>query len=119
MKNKSCSSRRDFIKATACASLSTLAVGGFPSIVPASVLSDKSPSNRINVGAIGTGRISRDHDMPGVWKNDRARIIAVCDVDSKRAQDAKALVNKHYAKRRQSHRAHMCPEIQVKSRSLL
>ena len=30
-----------------------------------------SPSNRINIGAIGTGRISRGHDMPGVWKYDQ------------------------------------------------
>ena len=43
-----------------------------------------SPSNRINVGAIGTGRISRGHDLPGVWRHDIARIMAVCDLDSKR-----------------------------------
>ena len=29
-----------------------------------------APSNRINVGAIGTGRISRGHDLPGLWKHD-------------------------------------------------
>ena len=37
---------------------STVAAG-FPSIVPSSVLGAASPSNRINVGAIGNGRISR------------------------------------------------------------
>jgi hypothetical protein len=50
---------------------------GFPSIVPASVFGSTSPSNRINVGAIGTGRISRGHDLPGIWKFDAARIMAV------------------------------------------
>ena len=42
------------------------------------------PSNRINIGAIGTGRISRGHDLPGLWKHDSARIMAVCDLDSQR-----------------------------------
>jgi predicted dehydrogenase len=72
---------------------------GFPTIVPASVFGPNAPSNRINIGAIGTGRISRDHDMPGVWKHDNARIIAVCDVDSRRVQEAKTLVNDVYTKR--------------------
>jgi predicted dehydrogenase len=71
---------------------------GFPSIVPASVFGATSPSNRINVGAIGTGRISRGHDLPGVWRFDGARVMAVCDLDSKRAADAEALVNAQYAK---------------------
>ena len=70
---------------------------GFPAIVPASVLGAAAPGNRIQVGAIGTGRISRVHDMPGVWKHDRAQIVAVCDLDSRRMEDAKALVNGHYA----------------------
>ena len=47
-------------------------------------------------GAIGTGRISRVHDMPNVMKYDTARITAVCDVDIKRADDARFLVNHYY-----------------------
>lgn len=100
-KNKSNNtlSRRKFletsVKATA---LSTIAIS-VPSIVPASVFGKNAPSNRINVGAIGTGRISRDHDMPGVWKKDFAQVIAVCDVDTKRASEGKALVNEYYSKR--------------------
>ena len=74
------------------------AAAGFPAIVPASVFGANSPSNRINVGAIGTGRISRGHDLPGIWKHPSARITAVCDLDSKRVQDAIALVNGHYTK---------------------
>jgi predicted dehydrogenase len=73
--------------------------GGFPAIVPASVLGPAAPGNRINVGAIGTGRISRGHDMPGVWKYDHARIVAVCDLDSRRMEDAKVLVNGYYEKK--------------------
>ena len=88
------SSRREFIKSAGKAA----ALVGFPSIVPASVFGAAAPSNRINVGAIGTGRISRGHDMPGIWRNERARIIAVCDVDSKRVDEAKAHVNGYYTK---------------------
>ena len=73
-------------------------VSGFPSIVPSTVFGATSPSNRINVGAIGTGRISRGHDMPGIWKHDSARIMAACDLDSKRVEEAKVLINGQYAK---------------------
>lgn len=93
-------SRRGFIKAAAKGAVaSSLAITGFPLIVPATVLGKNAPSNRINIGAIGTGRISRDHDMPGVWKYDHAQIMAVCDVDSKRAGEGKKLVNDYYAKK--------------------
>ena len=88
------STRRDFLTATG----KTLAIAGFPAIVPASVLGAFSPGNRINIGAIGTGRISRGHDLPGIWRHDSARIVAVCDLDSRRAQDAVTLVNGHYAR---------------------
>src|SRR5277367_5848842 len=77
----------------------TGAVTGFPAIVPASVFSKTSPSNRINVGAIGVGRISRIHDLPGIWQFDTARIMAVCDLDVARLEAGKALVNGYYAKK--------------------
>jgi len=44
-----------------------------------------------SVGAIGTGRISRGHDLPGILKYDSARVMAVCDLDSKRVEDAQRL----------------------------
>jgi predicted dehydrogenase len=37
--------------------------------------------------------------MPGVWKYDHARIMAVCDLDSKRAEDARVLVNSYYSEK--------------------
>src|SRR5512136_648061 len=78
---------------------SSVLAAGFPSIVPAFVFGATAPSNRINVGAIGTGRISRTHDMPNVWKYDDARIVAVCDLDSRRMEDAKTLVNGYYSRK--------------------
>jgi predicted dehydrogenase len=58
-----------------------------------------APSNRINVGAIGVGRISRVHDLPGIWQYDDARIMAVCDLDANRVESGKALINGVYAKK--------------------
>jgi len=71
---------------------------GFPAIVPSAVFGATSPSNRLNIGAIGNGRISRVHDLPGVWKFDTARVMAVCDLDQHRVEDAKTLVNGYYGK---------------------
>jgi predicted dehydrogenase len=92
-------SRREALGVAAAGLGSSLVAAGFPSIVPAAVLGPHAPGNRINVGAIGTGRISRVHDLPGVWKYDHARIVAVCDLDARRMEDAKALVNGYYGKR--------------------
>ena len=89
--------RRRFLATAGKGVVASSVAAGFPAIVPASVFGATSPSNRINVGAIGTGRISRGHDLPGIWQHDTARITAVCDLDSRRVEDAKTLVNGYYA----------------------
>nr|PZN88127.1 MAG: hypothetical protein DIU54_03020 [Acidobacteriota bacterium] len=86
------SSRRRFLSQAGRMAAAAGVVAGCPTIVPARLFGQFSPANRINVGAIGTGRISRAHDLPGIWKFDTARIVAVCDVDSRRVADAKRLV---------------------------
>ncbi|HMF59583.1 MAG TPA: Gfo/Idh/MocA family oxidoreductase [Vicinamibacterales bacterium] len=95
---RSRASRRQFLKAAGQGIAASAVAIGFPAIVPASVFGAASPSNRINIGAIGNGRISRGHDLPGLWKHDAARIMAVCDLDASRVDDAKTLVNGHYTK---------------------
>jgi len=93
-------SRRTFVKSVVVGTaVATLDVSGFPTIVHSSVFGATSPSNRINVAAIGNGRISRGHDLPGVWRYDDAQVVAVCDLDSRRAEDAKVLVNSFYSKK--------------------
>lgn len=87
--------RRKFIGKTA---LGTAAMVGFPTIVPASVLGKDAPSNKINVGQIGCGRIAKDHDMPEIMRFDSARLIAVSDLDSNRMNDARVRVNDFYKK---------------------
>ena len=91
-------SRRRFLASAGQAAVASSVVAGFPAIVPSSVFGATSPSNRINVGAIGAGRISRGHDLPGIWKHEMARIMAACDLDSKRVDEAKVLLNGQYSK---------------------
>jgi predicted dehydrogenase len=83
--------RRGVIKGTAAAA--------FPTIVPASVFGATAPSKRINVGAIGVGRISRGHDMKEVLRHDDAHITAVCDLDTKRMASGQQFVDAAYASR--------------------
>ena len=88
-------SRRGFLKTAAGAA----AIAGFPTIVPATVFGQMAPSERINVGAIGVGRISRGHDLPAIFKYDGARVIAVCDLDAKRAELGRQFVVDAYTKK--------------------
>ncbi|GHT39286.1 oxidoreductase [Bacteroidia bacterium] len=88
--------RRNFIKKSLTAGVGLIIA---PTIVPNSVFGKNAPSNRINIGAIGTGRISREHDMPGVLKYDDVRIIAVADLDANRVADAKQFVEEYYTKK--------------------
>jgi predicted dehydrogenase len=84
-------SRRDLIRTGAGAVLA------FPTIIPARVLGANAPSNRINVGAIGVGRISRIHDIKEVSRHPDAHITSVCDLDSKRIAAGQQLVDEIYA----------------------
>ena len=87
--------RRKFITDAAVAA----AAIGFPTIVPSSVFGKNAPGNKINIGQIGCGRIARGHDLPGTWRHDVARIVAVSDVDSKRMREGKELIEAHYAEK--------------------
>jgi predicted dehydrogenase len=86
-------SRRSILKS----SLGAAAVAGFPAIVPSTVFGQNAPSNRINVGAIGVGRISRGHDLPAIQKVPYARVVAVCDLDANRVEQGQTLVNGFYS----------------------
>jgi len=70
---------------------------GVPSFVPRRVFGADAPSEQITIGCIGTGRMGRD-DMKEILGFKEARILAVCDLDSKRADDARVLVEQAYGK---------------------
>ncbi len=86
--------RRQFLTTSLAASA---AASLFPTIVPSSVFGADAPSNKIQIGQIGCGRIANEMDMPGILKHNVARIVAVCDLDSKRLARAKNRVEKFYA----------------------
>jgi predicted dehydrogenase len=73
------------------------AIIGAPMIVPSTVFGQNAPSNRITIGAIGVGRISRIHDIKETIKHDDAQVVAVCDLDTKRLDAGIKLVDEHYA----------------------
>jgi len=89
-------SRRHFLKASAFGAAGAAAG---PLIVPSTLFGQSAPSKKIQIAQIGCGRIARDMDMPGLLKHDVARIVAVCDLDSKRVADGKKLVESYYAKK--------------------
>lgn len=68
----------------------------FPSIVPSTVFGKSAPSNRIQVGIIGCGRNAIGHDIPQLARFGQARIIAVCDVDSDRADACSEIIRENY-----------------------
>jgi predicted dehydrogenase len=88
--------RRKFLKQAASLGAGMIIA---PTVVPSSVFGSNAPSNRINIGAIGVGRISRGHDIPEVRKYDNVRIIAAADVDAHRVAEAKTYVEDYYAKK--------------------
>jgi hypothetical protein len=101
-------SRRDFLKGSAA-----LAAGlAAPWLVPASVFGQSAPSNRLNVGFIGTGNQSTI-DLPAFLRNDDVQVLAVCDVNNASygyqfknqylgREPARKLVDAHYAEKTRS-----------------
>jgi myo-inositol 2-dehydrogenase / D-chiro-inositol 1-dehydrogenase len=88
--------RRSFLKNTLATTAGAFVV---PTIIPSHVIGKNPPSDKINIGQIGCGRIGRSLDLPKVMAFDVARVVACCDVDSKRLKDGKDLVEKFYAEK--------------------
>jgi myo-inositol 2-dehydrogenase / D-chiro-inositol 1-dehydrogenase len=85
-------SRRRFLKAASVAAAASV----FPAIIPSSVLGAAAPSKRVTVGCIGVGRMGMGDLRNIAGLKDRTRVVAVCDLDSRRAEYARRDVNKRY-----------------------
>ncbi len=86
-------SRRTFLKgaaAGAAAAAAPWALTGTRGATPA--------NDRITVGCIGVGRMGTG-DMRGLLGHGDVQVVAVCDVDAHRREDAKKRVEGHYARR--------------------
>lgn len=84
--------RREMLKGMGGA----VAVVGFPTIIPARVLGADAPSNTIQVGQIGYGRIAHEMDVRGIRGIKGVRFVAVADVDTKRMEQGKGFIEKYY-----------------------
>src|SRR5688572_5298259 len=91
MRHQHSISRRHFLK-----SASALAVTG-PFILPSRVWATATkPNDRITLAFIGTGIQSR-HLINSLIKRDDTQVLAVCDVDTVRREDARKNVDKYYS----------------------
>src|ERR1051326_1442301 len=95
-------SRRQFAQTSVAAATGIMS---FPMVLPSTLFGADAPSKKIQLAQIGCGRIAHEMDMPGILKHDIARVIAVCDLDSKRMAHGKKFVEDHYAKKKDSEKA--------------
>jgi hypothetical protein len=90
--------RRSFLKTSLVGSAGLI-------VLPAIVTSCRSPgmsaNRRIQVAQIGCGREGRV-DMNGVLASPLARVVAVCDLDTKRVASAKDVVVNFYKEKGES-----------------
>lgn len=87
--------RRQFLRR---AGLAVIGAAGAPLIVPSRVLGRNgvvSPGSKIAIGCIGVGSMGTSNMQSFLQKSD-ARIVAVCDVDTKRREEARDRVDRHY-----------------------
>lgn len=85
-------SRRGFLRTSLVGSTGLLVV---PAIMRGSLFADAAPSKRIQVAQVGCGRMGRG-DMEGVMKHSLARVVAVCDLDARRAAAGQELAVNFY-----------------------
>ncbi|MCH7728999.1 MAG: Gfo/Idh/MocA family oxidoreductase, partial [Planctomycetes bacterium] len=87
-------SRRRFLKTSSSIAATTLAA---PTIIAASALGGKkrAPSDRITIGMIGIGRQARAYNLPWFLKSPETQVVALCDVDSWRLENAAETVRAH------------------------
>lgn len=76
--------------------LAGFAAAGLPMIVPARLLGQAAPSRRIHLAMIGAGRQAYHANLPTLLAMPEVRVVAVCDVDRRRAEASKQKVDRHY-----------------------
>lgn len=90
--NKNCSTRREFLK------IATAAAASAPFILPSRIWSAQTkPNDRITIGFIGVGKQGMGL-LSGFLGSKDVQVVAVCDVDTTRRENAKKVVDAHYAR---------------------
>ncbi len=84
-------SRRSFLK-------TALAAGAAPLILPSRVWSaETKPNDKLAIGLIGMGKMNSSHLNDWLRRKD-SQVVAVCDVDTTRRENAKGKADEFYAK---------------------
>lgn len=96
MKTKSTLTRRAFLKHSACAAGAVFAAPLILSSRARGADGQTAPSKRITIGFIGTGRQCYYNNIPQFLNEEDAQVVAVCDVDQWRLDQAKAKVEAFY-----------------------
>jgi len=92
--------RRGFLARTAAGASAAVAL---PTIVPSSVFAADgtvAPGNRIGVGMIGVGRQTVAYNLKSFLNSPDTQVVALCEVDAWRLENAHKNVQKHYADKR-------------------
>lgn len=112
--------RRDFLKKSAIGATGLLAASDIfatpgsmaasgniapspmaaPTVVPSHLFGSTAPSNRIHVAMIGCGRQTVNPNIPQIIESKLGQIVAVCDVDNWRLDNAVKQVNEGYAQQK-------------------
>ena len=90
-------SRREFLR-TGARVAAVGVLGGFPTIIPSSVLGAEAPSNQVHLAGIGVG--GRGSGILGAAAGQpQTKVVAVCDVLQARREQAAASYNRITAAR--------------------
>jgi predicted dehydrogenase len=73
----------------------SIAAIGFPSIIPASVLGQNAPSNRVTMGVVGWGMMGPGNTRSFLGQAD-CQVVAACDIDQRHREAAVNTINEHY-----------------------
>ena len=87
--------RRQFLKTTGMLAAASTA----PLILPRRVFGADAPGNKVTMGFIGCGRQAYSSNIPQFMAVRGVQVVAVCDVDSWRLDQAKKLVEGFYTKK--------------------
>ena len=90
--------RRHFLKSTFAGTAGLIAL---PNLFTGSLFGATSPGKRVQVAQIGCGRMGLE-DMEGVLNVSQARVVAVCELDTKRAAEGKRRIEEFYKKQGES-----------------
>ena len=91
-------SRRHFLKTAAAGGMGLLAL---PTLLPARLFGAEAPGKKIQIAQIGCGRMGRS-DLGNVMTEPLARVVAVCDLDSRRLAAGRKFVEGFYAEQGES-----------------